>query len=119
MPKPKGVGFYYLDHLTHNVKRGNMDKWFGFYTSCSTSTKSVSSTSKESLPDLFSRALTSPCGRIRIPINELADENSQIEEYLREYKGEGIQHIAVGTDAIYDATDALADRWPAVHAWPA
>ena len=49
-----------------------------------------------------------PCGRIRIPINELADEHSQIEEYLRAYKGEGIQHIAVGTDAIYDATDALA-----------
>ena len=43
---------------------------------------------------LFSRALTSPCGKIRIPINESQDDKSQIEEYLNEYKGEGIQHIA-------------------------
>jgi len=52
--------------------------------------------------------LTSPCGRIRIPINESADEKSQIEEFLREYKGEGIQHVAVGTETIYDGTDRLA-----------
>ncbi|MEO1105223.1 MAG: VOC family protein, partial [Pseudomonadota bacterium] len=57
---------------------------------------------------LFSRALTSPDGKIRIPINESADENSQIEEYLREYKGEGIQHIAVGSTNIYDSTDEIA-----------
>ncbi|MEL6792828.1 MAG: VOC family protein, partial [Pseudomonadota bacterium] len=57
---------------------------------------------------LFSRALTSPCGKIRIPINESADENSQIEEYLREYNGEGIQHIAVATNDIYASVDALA-----------
>ncbi|MEM9359497.1 MAG: VOC family protein, partial [Pseudomonadota bacterium] len=59
---------------------------------------------------LFSRALTSPCGKIRIPINESADENSQIEEYLKAYNGEGIQHIAVGSDDIYAATDAIAMR---------
>ena len=106
--KPKGVGFYYLDHLTHNVKRGNMDKWFGFYTKLFNFHQIRFFDIEGKLTGLFSRALTSPCGRIRIPINESADENSQIEEYLREYKGEGIQHIAVGTDAIYDATDALA-----------
>jgi 4-hydroxyphenylpyruvate dioxygenase len=55
-----------------------------------------------------SRALTSPCGKIRIPLNESPDETSQIVEYLKKYKGEGIQHIAVGTDDIYDATDKLA-----------
>ena len=59
---------------------------------------------------LFSRALTSPCGKIRIPINESADDKSQIEEYLKEYKGEGIQHIAVGSEDIYAATDAIAER---------
>ena len=107
-PKPKGVGFYYLDHLTHNVKRGNMDKWFSFYTKLFGFRQIRFFDIEGKLTGLFSRALTSPCGRIRIPINESADENSQIEEYLREYKGEGIQHIAVGTDAIYDATDALA-----------
>ena len=68
------------------------------------------------LTGLHSRALTSPCGKIRIPINESADDNSQIEEYLRQYKGEGIQHIAVGSDDIYAATDALAERGPQIHA---
>ena len=105
--KPKGVGFYYLDHLTHNVKRGNMDVWFGFYTKLFNFRQIRFFDIEGKLTGLFSRALTSPCGRIRIPINESADEHSQIEEYLHEYKGEGIQHIAVGTDAIYDATDAL------------
>ena len=106
-PSLKGVGFYYLDHLTHNVKRGNMDKWFGFYTKLFNFRQIRFFDIEGKLTGLFSRALTSPCGRIRIPINESADEKSQIEEYLREYKGEGIQHIAVGTDAIYDATK----RW--------
>jgi 4-hydroxyphenylpyruvate dioxygenase len=109
-PRPKGVGFYYLDHLTHNVKRGNMDRWFGFYTKLFNFRQIRFFDIEGRLTGLFSRALTSPCGRIRIPINESADDKSQIEEYLRQYKGEGIQHIAVGTDAIYDATDALATR---------
>jgi 4-hydroxyphenylpyruvate dioxygenase len=107
-PMPKGVGFYYLDHLTHNVQRGHMDKWFGFYTKLFNFRQIRFFDIEGKHTGLFSRALTSPCGRIRIPINESADASSQIEEYLREYKGEGIQHIAVGTDAIYDATDALA-----------
>jgi 4-hydroxyphenylpyruvate dioxygenase len=107
-PRPKGVGFYYLDHLTHNVKRGNMDKWFGFYTKLFNFRQIRFFDIEGKLTGLFSRALTSPCGRIRIPINESADDKSQIEEYLRQYGGEGIQHIALGTDRIYDATDALA-----------
>jgi 4-hydroxyphenylpyruvate dioxygenase len=107
-PRPKGAGFYYLDHLTHNVKRGNMDKWFGFYTKLFNFRQIRFFDIEGKLTGLFSRALTSPCGRIRIPINESADEKSQIEEFLREYGGEGIQHIAVGTEAIYDATDRLA-----------
>jgi 4-hydroxyphenylpyruvate dioxygenase len=85
-----------------------MDKWFGFYTKLFNFRQIRFFDIEGKLTGLFSRALTSPCGRIRIPINESADENSQIEEYLREYKVEGIQHVAVGTDAIYDATDALA-----------
>jgi 4-hydroxyphenylpyruvate dioxygenase len=59
---------------------------------------------------LFSRALTSPCGRIRIPINESADDKSQIEEYLRTYKGEGIQHIACGSRDVYDTVKMLASN---------
>ena len=107
-PRPKGAGFYYLDHLTHNVKRGHMDKWFAFYTKLFNFRQIRFFDIEGKLTGLFSRALTSPCGRIRIPINESADDKSQIEEFLREYKGEGIQHIAVATDAIYNATDVLA-----------
>jgi 4-hydroxyphenylpyruvate dioxygenase len=107
-PTPRGAGFYYLDHLTHNVQRGHMDKWFAFYTKLFNFRQIRFFDIEGKLTGLFSRALTSPCGRIRIPINESADEKSQIEEFLREYKGEGIQHVAVGTDGIYDATDVLA-----------
>jgi 4-hydroxyphenylpyruvate dioxygenase len=106
-PHPAGVGFYYLDHLTHNVKRGNMDTWFWFYADIFNFKEIRFFDIKGKMTGLFSRALTSPCGRIRIPINESADEKSQIEEYLKEYKGEGIQHIAVATEDIYAATDAI------------
>lgn len=109
-PKPEGVGFFYLDHLTHNVRRGNMDTWFDFYSNLFNFRQIRFFDIEGKLTGLFSRALTSPCNKIRIPINESADENSQIEEYLREYNGEGIQHIAVGTNELYDATDRLADR---------
>jgi 4-hydroxyphenylpyruvate dioxygenase len=109
-PKPVGVGFYYLDHLTHNVFRGNMDKWSNFYIKLFNFRQIRFFDIEGKMTGLFSRALTSPCGRIRIPINESADEHSQIEEYLRKYKGEGIQHIAVATENIYSATDRLADN---------
>jgi 4-hydroxyphenylpyruvate dioxygenase len=62
------------------------------------------------LTGLKSRAMTSPCGKIRIPINESADDKSQIEEYLRAYRGEGIQHIALGTADIYETVEALRRR---------
>jgi 4-hydroxyphenylpyruvate dioxygenase len=109
-PRPKGVGFFYLDHLTHNVRRGRMDWWFDFYARIFNFRQIRFFNIEGKLTGLHSRALTSPCGRIRIPINESADDRSQIEEYLRAYRGEGIQHIAVGTDDIYDATDRLAEN---------
>ena len=109
-PRPKGVGFHYIDHLTHNVMRGNMETWYRFYSQTFNFREIRFFNIEGKLTGLHSRALTSPCGRIRIPINESADDNSQIEEYLRLYKGEGIQHIAVGTDDIYAATDAIAAR---------
>lgn len=107
-PKPKGVGFYYLDHLTHNVIRGNMDSWYCFYARTFNFKEIRFFNIAGKMTGLTSRALTSPCGKIRIPINESTDDKSQIEEYLAQYKGEGIQHIAVGTDDIYKATDAIA-----------
>ena len=108
--KPTGVGFYYLDHLTHNVRRGNMAKWVKFYEDIFNFREIRFFDIKGKVTGLTSRALTSPCGRIRIPINESADENSQIEEYLRDYHGEGIQHVAIGTEDIYGSTDQIAAR---------
>ena len=109
-PTPAGVGFYYIDHLTHNVMRGNMDTWYRFYAETFNFREIRFFNIEGKKTGLHSRALTSPCGKIRIPINESSDDKSQIEEYLRRYKGEGIQHIAVGTDDIYAATDAIAAR---------
>lgn len=105
---PQGVGFYYLDHLTHNVFKGNMDKWFQFYGKLFNFREIRFFDIQGKFTGLFSRALTSPCGRIRIPINEDRGETGQIVEYLKRYNGEGIQHIAVGTEDIYAATDAIA-----------
>ncbi len=109
-PKPEGVGFYYLDHLTHNVIRGNMNTWTAFYEKTFNFREIRFFNIEGKVTGLHSRALTSPCGKIRIPINESADDKSQIEEYLRQYKGEGIQHIAVGARDIYAATEAIAAR---------
>lgn len=106
----EGDGFYYLDHLTHNVTRGNMDKWYRFYADIFNFKEIRFFDIAGKLTGLTSRALTSPCGRIRIPINESADDKSQIAEYLKEYNGEGIQHIAVATNDIYGSTDAIAQK---------
>ncbi|TVS02736.1 MAG: 4-hydroxyphenylpyruvate dioxygenase [Rhodobacteraceae bacterium] len=108
-PKPAGVGFYYLDHLTHNVFKGNMDKWFQFYGRLFNFREIRFFDIEGKYTGLFSRALTSPCQRIRIPINEDRGETGQIVEYLKRYKGEGIQHIAVGSEDIYASTDAIAE----------
>jgi 4-hydroxyphenylpyruvate dioxygenase len=108
--KPRGDGFFYLDHLTHNVFKGNMDKWFAFYSDLFNFKQIRFFDIQGKHSGLFSRALTSPCGRIRIPINEDRGETGQIVAYLKKYKGEGIQHIAVGTEDIYAATDRIADK---------
>ncbi len=107
---PFGVGFHYLDHLTHNVHKGNMDKWFQFYGKLFNfrEIRFFDIAGKHS--GLLSRALTSPCGRIRIPINEDRGEKGQIVEFLKRYNGEGIQHIAVGARDIYAATDEIYER---------
>ncbi|NNF77520.1 MAG: 4-hydroxyphenylpyruvate dioxygenase [Rhizobiales bacterium] len=106
-PKPAGAGLYYIDHLTHNVHRGRMDHWTDFYKDLFNFKQIRFFDIEGRHTGLFSRALTSPCGKIRIPINESADEHSQIEEYLQEYNGEGIQHIACGVHDIYQSVETL------------
>ncbi len=100
----------YLDHLTHNVNRGNMSIWADFYEKLFNFREIRYFDIEGKVSGLFSKAMTSPCGKIRIPLNESQDDKSQIEEYLREYKGEGIQHIALGSDDIYKAVDVLGAR---------
>ena len=100
----------YLDHLTHNVNRGNMATWADFYETLFNFREIRYFDIEGKVTGLFSKAMTSPCGKIRIPLNESQDDKSQIEEYLREYKGEGIQHIALGSDDIYSAVDILRGR---------
>lgn len=95
------VGLQCIDHLTHNVRRGQMDVWSGFYERIAGFREIRYFDIEGKLTGLFSRAMTAPCGKIRIPINESADDKSQIEEFIREYHGEGIQHIALSTDDIY------------------
>jgi 4-hydroxyphenylpyruvate dioxygenase len=109
-PNPRGVGLLDLDHLTHNVERGNMDTWAGFYEKIGNFRQIRYFDIEGKQTGLFSRAMTSPCGKIRIPINESADDKSQIEEFLRQYRGEGIQHIALGTRDIYATVKALRAR---------
>ena len=104
------VGLTYLDHLTHNVYRGNMDKWAKFYEDLFNFREIRYFDIEGKLTGLISRAMTSPCGKIRIPLNESQDDKSQIEEFLAQYKGEGIQHIALGTGDIYDTVDKLTAK---------
>ena len=101
------TGLICVDHLTHNVQRGNMDKWAGFYEKLFNFRELKYFDIEGKLTGLKSRAMTSPCRKIRIPINESADDKSQIEEYLSAYRGEGIQHIALGTNDIFASVDAL------------
>ncbi|MDR6771967.1 4-hydroxyphenylpyruvate dioxygenase [Azospirillum sp. BE72] len=104
---PKGAGLTYIDHLTHNVHTGRMEEWAGFYTRLFGFREIRYFDIEGKLTGLRSKAMTSPCGKIRIPINESADNKSQIVEYLRDYKGEGIQHVALGTNDIVHTVETM------------
>lgn len=107
---PKGSGMTYVDHLTHNVNRGNMAKWAKFYEDIFNFREIRYFDIEGKLTGLKSKAMTSPCGKIRIPLNESSDDKSQIEEFLRRFNGEGIQHIALGTNDIYATVESLKAR---------
>ena len=107
---PEGVGLSLVDHLTHNVRRGQMDHWAQYYERLFNFREIRYFDIEGKLTGLKSRAMTSPCGQIRIPINESCDDKSQIEEYLAAYKGEGIQHIALASEDIYGTVEALIAR---------
>lgn len=107
---PNDAGLTYIDHVTHNLLRGNMDEWADFYQRLFNFQQVRYFDIEGKMTGLKSRAMVSPCGKIRIPLNESSDDQSQIEEFIHAFKGEGIQHIALGTDQIYDSIRTLRQR---------
>jgi 4-hydroxyphenylpyruvate dioxygenase len=103
-----GAGLTHVDHLTHNVHNGRMDEWAGFYERLFNFSEIRFFDIQGKATGLKSRAMASPCGKIRIPINEPSDDKSQIQEYLQAYRGEGIQHIALASDDIYGTVESLS-----------
>ncbi|WP_422018178.1 4-hydroxyphenylpyruvate dioxygenase [Roseateles sp.] len=106
-PNPVGNGLTDIDHLTHNVFRGRMKEWSEFYERFFNFREVRYFDIEGKLTGLKSKAMTSPCGKIRIPINESSDDKSQIAEYLALYHGEGIQHVALGTTDIYGTVEGM------------
>ena len=109
-PHPRGAGLVEVDHLTHNVYAGRMDVWAQFYEKLFNIREIRYFDIKGKKTGLTSRALTSPCGKLRIPINEPSDQKSQIQEYLDAYHGEGIQHIALATEDIFATVEGLREK---------
>ena len=109
---PEGCGFRVIDHLTHNVYRGRMDYWAGYYEKLFNFREIRFFDIKGEHTGLRSRAMTAPDGKIRIPLNEEggAGTSGQIEEYLLKYNGEGIQHIAFACDDLPACWDRLKAR---------
>lgn len=109
--QPEGCGLIAVDHLTHNVHRGRMSEWADFYERLFNFREVRYFDIEGQVTGVKSKAMTSPCGKIRIPINEEGTEKAgQIHEYLVQYHGEGIQHIALASKDIYASIEALKQR---------
>lgn len=109
---PFGVGLAEIDHLTHNVAKGRMDYFTDFYSRVFNFREHQYFDITGEYTGLTSRALSAPCGKIRIPINESksdqgSDKVDQIQEFIQQYRGEGIQHVALRTDDILSTWDRL------------
>lgn len=105
---PVGHGFKIIDHLTHNVYKGRMNFWGDFYEKLFNFREIRYFDIKGEYTGLTSKALTAPDGLIRIPLNEESGKTGgQIEEFLMQFNGEGIQHIALLTENLYASVDSL------------
>jgi 4-hydroxyphenylpyruvate dioxygenase len=107
-----GRGFVAIDHLTNNVEKGELPRWASFYKDILGFTEVRAFDIRGNKTGLYSYALRSPCGTFCIPINEDKGDTGQIAEYLREYKGAGIQHIALLTNDLLGSLDAMGDAVP-------
>jgi len=102
-------GFLFVDHLTNNVYKGTMAYWADFYKDIFGFTEVRYFDIKGAKTGLTSFALKSPCKTFSIPINEGNESKSQIEEYLRDYRGTGVQHIALATADLLDTLDRISE----------
>ncbi|KAF1688541.1 4-hydroxyphenylpyruvate dioxygenase [Pseudoxanthomonas taiwanensis] len=107
--KPAGFGLTFVDHLTHNLYQGNMEKWAEYYERLFNFREIRYFDIKGAKTGLLSKAMTAPDGMVRIPLNESADPKSQINEFLEAYRGEGIQHIACFTGNIYETVERMRE----------
>lgn len=107
---PQGLGLRYIDHFTNNVPVGEMQKWCDFYQKVFGFSEVRYFDIKGKSTGLISKVMKSPCGRFSVPINEPSDGKSQIQEYLDEYKGSGIQHIALVTNEIVPTLEKLKEN---------
>ena len=109
--KVNAAGLLSVDHLTHNVPTGDMQKWCDFYQEIFNFTERRYFNIEGSKTGLISKVMRSPCNTITIPINEPAagekGKKSQIQEFLEEYKGSGVQHIALTTKDIVSSVKKL------------
>jgi 4-hydroxyphenylpyruvate dioxygenase len=104
---PRGVGLIEVDHFTNNVPKGEMQKWCDFYEKVFNFRETRYFDIKGKQTGLFSKVMRSPCGKFSVPINEPTGSKSQIQEYLDEYKGSGIQHLALTTGNIIDTLETM------------
>ncbi len=105
--RPTGFGLTFVDHLTHNVYPGEMEQWADYYTRLFDFEAIRYFDIRGEQTGLLSKAMRSPEDTVKIPINESSDPKSQINEYLEEYRGQGIQHIALFTDNIYETVESM------------
>lgn len=104
---PTGLGLQIVDHFTNNVPVGEMQKWCDFYQKVLNFREARYFDIKGKSTGLISKVMRSPCSKFSVPINEATDPKSQIQEYLEEYKGSGIQHIAMTTENIIPTLEIL------------
>lgn len=104
---PRGLGLSIVDHFTNNVPVGEMQKWCDFYEKVFNFREARYFDIKGAQTGLISKVMRSPCGKFSVPINEPSDKKSQIQEYIEEYKGSGIQHLALATENIIGTLEAM------------
>jgi 4-hydroxyphenylpyruvate dioxygenase len=109
------VGIKGIDHVVCNVELGRMNEMVEYYARILGFSQLVHFRDDQISTEytaLMSKVMWDGTGRVKFPINEPAEgkKKSQIEEYLDFYRGPGVQHIAMATDDIIKAVDALRSR---------